>query len=84
MTGKYSARFVLQIFLLQIKVFSDIKEHLNTQKHKANSKGQASRSNIQAFFEKTRPSSEENLIRAAEGAMAYHSQSPHVIQFFGL
>ncbi|KAL0902496.1 hypothetical protein ABMA27_000350 [Loxostege sticticalis] len=57
---------------------SDIIEHVNTQKHKINSKGQSNNSNITAFFDKIRPSPKETLIRAAEGAMAYHTVKHHM------
>lgn len=58
------------------KGVTDINEHLNTQKHKTNLKCQASTSNIATFF--VRSSSEDYLIRAAEGAMAYHTVCHHM------
>lgn len=80
--GKHDWEVVCTICSTNISIankgVSDINDHLNTQKHKSNSKGQASSSNISTFFAKTRPSSEENLIRAAEGAMAYHIVSHHM------
>lgn len=60
------------------KGISDITDHLNTQKHKSNSKNQASTSSITTFFGKTKPSPDENLIRAAEGATAYHTVNHHI------
>lgn len=60
------------------KGISDINDHLNTQKHKSNSKNQASTSSITTFFGKTKPSPDENLIRAAEGATAYHTVNHHM------
>lgn len=80
--GKYDWEVLCTICSTNISIankgVSDINDHLNTQKHKTNSKGQASSSNITTFFGKTRSSSEENLIRAAEGAMAYHTVNHHM------
>ena len=46
-------------------------EHLSTQKHTTNLKNQASSLNIATYF--VRSSSEDLLIRAAEGSLFYHT-----------
>lgn len=58
------------------KGVTDINEHLSTQKHKTNLKNQASSSNISTYF--VRSSSEDLLIRAAEGALVFHTVSHHM------
>lgn len=55
---------------------SDIADHIATNKHKRHLQSQAGTSNtIDTFF---KPSSDENSIRAAEGAIAFHNVCHHM------
>lgn len=55
----------------------DLKEHLNTEKHKSNVRSGASTSKVLETFVFSNKDKDSKFIRAAEGAMAYHNVMHH-------